>query len=395
MIGTVLMIAVIILLPGLMLKLAEKVKLLNRLGSVFLCYAAGILLSFPVRYLGADMTLASDASSVIVCIAMPLILFSANIPALRRLARPMILSFVLNIAAVIAAAAGSFFIFRNIIPDAAKISGMLIGTYTGGTPNMFAIGHGLSATNEQMLLLQTADMIGGGIYFFLLLSFLPALMKKILPAYNPDKISVMTESDRADMLASAAGEEGTRATFGSYVKIVALALVCVAVAMGICLMTPSRFGNEGLAKLSEYTAIIMLVVTTLGIALSFIRKVRSAPGSYKAGQYCILMFSAAMGLCFDFNAVTGAALLLFGVLLVVQFGTVILHFILAKIFRVDYHTALITSTAGVFGPAFIIPVAQKLKNNEIVLPGILCGILGYAVGNYLGIGIGELLMLLG
>jgi uncharacterized membrane protein len=52
---------------------------------------------------------------------------------------------------------------------------------------------------------------------------------------------------------------------------------------------------------------------------------------------------------------------------------------------------IITSTAGVFGPAFIIPVAKALKNDEIILPGILCGILGYAIGNYLGIGIGSLL----
>jgi len=54
---------------------------------------------------------------------------------------------------------------------------------------------------------------------------------------------------------------------------------------------------------------------------------------------------------------------------------------------------MITSTAGVFGPAFIMPVARALRNDEIVLPGILCGILGYAIGNYLGIGIGKLLLL--
>jgi len=48
--------------------------------------------------------------------------------------------------------------------------------------------------------------------------------------------------------------------------------------------------------------------------------------------------------------------------------------------------------AGVFGPAFIIPVAKALKNDEIILPGILCGILGYAIGNYLGIGLGSILL---
>ena len=68
--------------------------------------------------------------------------------------------------------------------------------------------------------------------------------------------------------------------------------------------------------------------------------------------------------------------------------------LLARLCRIDYHTTMITSTAGVFGPAFIIPVAKALKNDEIILPGILCGILGYAIGNYLGIGLGQLLLMI-
>jgi len=46
----------------------------------------------------------------------------------------------------------------------------------------------------------------------------------------------------------------------------------------------------------------------------------------------------------------------------------------------------ITSTAGIFSPAFIMPVVKALNNDEIVLPGILCGILGLAISSYIGIG---------
>lgn len=379
------MILLVLFLPWLLQKCSNKVAVLKQLGSVFLCYAVGIMLSFPLKAMGADLTLASDASSVLVCIAMPLVLFSANIPALRRLAKPMLISFALNVVAVLAVAVASFFLFDNIVPHAEKISGMLVGTYTGGTPNMFAIGHGLSASSEQMVLLQTSDMIGGGIYFFLLLSVLPGFLKKFMPEYR-----FGTEAANCVEGTDAAIQDG-KTSIKNYVCILLLAVLCVAVAMGVCLALPSRFGNAGLAKLSEHTAVIMLIVTTLGIGLSFVKKIRSAPGSYSVGQYFILMFSVAMGFCFDINAITKSALFLFCMLMVIQFGTVIVHFVLARMFRIDYHTTMITSTAGVFGPAFIIPVANKLKNDEIILPGILCGILGYAIGNYLGIGVGELL----
>ncbi|NLL96373.1 MAG: DUF819 family protein, partial [Clostridiaceae bacterium] len=358
---------------------------------VFLCYFTGILLSFPLKSWGADMTLAADFSSILVLIGMPLILFSADLPALKKLARPMFISFMMCTVAVIIIAIAAFFIFKGSVSDPQNISGMLVGTYTGGTPNMIAIGHGLGASTEQILLLQTSDMIGGGIYFFLLLSIFPRLMKKILPEYNFTGSSSMEEASQyAEAFSGKKQSVKPIKAFFVRVGLVSISTACVAVALGICLLLPSKFGNTGLAKLGEYTALIMLIVTTSGILLSFVKKIRTAPGSYSSGQYFLLMFSVAMGLCFDISAISGT-LLMFCMLLIIQFGTVLVHIILTKLGKIDYHTMIITSTAGVFGPAFIIPVAKALKNDEIILPGILCGILGYAIGNYLGIGIGSLL----
>jgi uncharacterized membrane protein len=391
MLITILTILIIMFLPRLIMLASSKSTLLNTLGPVFLCYFTGILLSFPLKSWGADMTLAADFSSILVLIGMPLILFSADLPALKKLARPMFISFMMCTVAVIIVAFAAFFLFKGSVSDPQNISGMLVGTYTGGTPNMIAIGHGLGASTEQILLLQTSDMIGGGIYFFLLLSIFPRLMKKILPEYNFTGSSNMEEASQyAEAFSGKKQSVKPIKAFFVRVGLVSISTACVAVALGICLLLPSKFGNTGLAKLGEYTALIMLIVTTSGILLSFVKKIRTAPGSYSSGQYFLLMFSVAMGLCFDISAISGTLMMLC-MLLVIQFGTVLVHITLAKLGKIDYHTMIITSTAGVFGPAFIIPVAKALKNDEIILPGILCGILGYAIGNYLGIGIGSLL----
>ncbi len=390
MIQSIIMVLIIAFVPAVMIKAAKQNAALNKLGTVFLCYAAGIVLSFPMKAMGAQLTLASDVSSLLVCVAMPLILFSADLPALKNLARPMLCSFGLNAVSVIAVAGLSFFIFRSIVPEAAKVCAMLIGTYTGGTPNMFAIGHGLGASAETMLLVQTSDMIAGGIYFFLLISVLPGFLKKYMPEYQGAALG-----ENAPGQEHVYGGSEEKPGLYNYLFGIAFACMCAVAAMAVCIMIPSKYGNTGLSKLGEHTALIMLLVTSFGIALSFQPKLRRCPGTYQSGQYCILMFSAAMGLCFDISSISGGALLIFFALMVIQFGTAALHMLLAKLCRIDYHTAMITSTAGVFGPAFIIPVAKALKNDAIILPGIICGILGYAVGNYLGIGFGELLMLTG
>jgi uncharacterized membrane protein len=396
MLMTVIMLMTILLLPRLIILAADKVPFMNTLGSVFLCYLAGLLLSFAFKAAGADITLASDFSSVLICVGMPLILFSADLPSLKKLARPMLMSFVMGTVSVVFISAGAYFIFRNIVPDAINVSGMLIGTYTGGTPNMFAIGSALGSGSDQILLLQTSDMIGGGTYFFLLISVLPRLLRRILPGYKP--VGSIDNPDAAKRYTSEfSGHKQSVKPFKAFLGrlgLVGLAVLCFAVAAGVCLLLPSKYGNTGLAKLGEYTVIIMLVVTTGGIAFSFVKKVRNAQGSYSTGQYFILMFSVVMGLSFDMTAI-GRVLAVLGMLLAIQYGTVLLHLILAKIWKIDYHTMMITSTAGVFGPAFIIPVAKALKNDEIILPGILCGILGYVIGNYLGIGVANLLRLIG
>lgn len=385
MAGTILMVAAIILAPWLMIWLTKKHKAFDTLGAVFLSYAAGLLLSFVFKWMHADLSLAETVSSVLVLIAMPLILFSSDLKSIKKLAKPMLSSFVMDIAAVVLAAAVGFVLFKSVMPteaQAAKIAGMLIGTYTGGTPNMISIGKALNA-GDDILLSQTADMMAGGIYFLLLLSFLPKLLGKFLPEYKPVGLNAYD-----DGTAKRLNEKGT---VKSYALIIALAIACVLVAMAIALVLPSKQGKAGLDKMGEFTAVIMLVVTTLGIALSFSKRVREMPGSYNAGQYFILMFSVAMGLCFDLKALAGA-MMIFAMLLFVQFGAVVVHVLLAKLFKIDRDTMLITSTAGVFGPAFIIPIANKLKNDEIIVSGLICGILGYAIGNYLGIGLGEILL---
>ncbi len=71
--------------------------------------------------------------------------------------------------------------------------------------------------------------------------------------------------------------------------------------------------------------------------------------------------------------------------------SIILHIILGAIFRIDTDTLIITSTAGIFGPAFIGPVANGIRNKQVIVPGITMGLLGYAIGNYLGLAVAWLL----
>ena len=52
-----------------------------------------------------------------------------------------------------------------------------------------------------------------------------------------------------------------------------------------------------------------------------------------------------------------------------------------------------TATAGIYGPAFIPAITKQIKNDALTVPGLICGSIGYAIGTFLGMGIGLLLLL--
>ena len=375
----------VVFLPRLMVLLSKRVRALGYMGPVFLCYACGFLLSYLIPEKGLAMTL----SEVLVPIAIPLILFSADLASVRRLAKPTLISFALVCVSVFSVAALSFFVFRGVIPEANKYAGMIIGLYTGGTPNLMAIGLALGVSDTNIVLANTVDMLVGGIYFLLLISVMPRFAARFLPPFQYAGTDTGGEGSQAlaDSMQHSFVPDKERFSLRALLRrvpVLLLGVLCLAAAAGLALLITGELN----------VVIVMLVVTTLGIALSFVRRVREAPGSYAAGQYLIYMFSVGIGISFDLSMVTMSMLSFLGMFALAQFGAVLLHLLLCKLCRIDGHTALITSTAGIYGPAFIVPTANALKNREVVLPGLICGILGYAIGNYFGISTALLLGLM-
>ena len=62
-----------------------------------------------------------------------------------------------------------------------------------------------------------------------------------------------------------------------------------------------------------------------------------------------------------------------------------MHLIFSRLFKLDRAHFLIASTAAVFGPPFVGVVARAINAPKLVASGLAVGVLGYALGNYLGL----------
>ena len=361
--------------PYLIIRISKKVSLLS---PILLCYLTGIIIG-NISFLPVDKNLAMTLCELTVPLAIPLILYSTDLKKWFYLAKTTSISFLLVVISAITSAILAAVVFSPYTEEFWQLSGMLVGVYTGGTPNLIAVGVGLKVSEETLVLINTADVITGGLYFLFLISVAKWLWGKILPPFKPLKSE--EETRQAEAQAAAAGEKPAPVRFFALAGLFLLSVAIVGVSAGISFLIAGKLE----------TSIVMLIITTLGIAASFNKKIRHTPGTYETGHYLILVFSLAIGVNADIAKLFSSSSVVFLYVAFTLVVAVLLHILLARIFRIDTDTAIITSTAGIFGPAFIPPVAEAMKNREVIVSGLTCGLVGYATGNYLGFAVAWLL----
>ena len=374
MIWTILQVVIIIGLPYLSNKLSA-LSSSGILSPVVICYAGGILLrnatSFPV-----DEPLAASMFEGSIIFAIPLLLFSANLLQTIKYAGKSMLSFMICVLCGIFSVGLAAFLFTSKIPLIWIMSGMIVGIYTGGTPNAQAIAIALEAPGETIVLVNGADTVIGALFLIFLTSFAPVLYARVLPKFQEDKTATQLNTEMTDQLV---GSET--------VKGIGLAILIVGISVGLTMLL---YGNLS----DQSSTFLILALTTFSILSSFSPTIRSWRGTFLAGEYLLLVFCVAIGMSADLVKILETGLDILGFYAVSFFLTVILHIIFARLLKIDRDTVLITSTAAFYGPVFIGQIATTLNNRSLIFTGIALSIFGLAIGNYVGIGFSYLLQYL-
>jgi uncharacterized membrane protein len=366
----------ILLFPALTIYLEKHYRVFKFLSPILLCYLVGIIFA-NIPFFNPDENMLSLITEVSISLVIPLLLFSSNFIKWLKQAKKTILSFFLGVAGVIISSILAYFIFMNKIEEPGEASAMMIGVYTGGTPNMSAIGIALGVKEELFILLNSADIFFSGIYFIFLITVAQRFLLIFLPKYKSVEGIVQEYNTNEPLF--------MQLSLSKKIKLVLLSLLIAVFIVSIAIII------SWIIKRAIIAPVVILVITTLGIAFSFNGKVQKLKGAYESAEYLLLVFAIAMGGLADFSELIKASSAIFYFCGLVVICSVILHFILSAIFRIDTDTVIITSTAAIFGPAFIGPVAKGINNKEIIVSGITMGLVGYAIGNYLGLAVAWLL----
>jgi uncharacterized membrane protein len=367
--------AFFVLFPVLVIYLCQKLPVLNKLGAVIICYVVGILIGnisiLPENIFGVQDTL----MTLVIPLAIPLIFFSVDIKRWSRLAGKSLLSFTFVVISVVITVCFGFFMFRGMVGgESWKVSGMLIGVYTGGTPNLAAIGTALQVDPTVYLAAHTSDVAVGAIWLLIVIAVLQRVLLKFLPAFQPlgDK-SQSQEEANFDSYAGIFQRKVIVPLLGAF----GIAVGIFAVGAGLTFVVPKEFSM----------VVAILTVSTLGILCSLIPAVRRIPMTFQLGQYFILIFCLVVSSMADVQKLLATAPAMIGLVAFVYFVSVAIHVALSAIARIDADTVIITSVAGLYSPPFVPMVAAALKNKEVIVSGVITGIIGWVIGTYLGIAV--------
>ena len=258
---------VFVFFPILVIYSCYKYPLVDKLGAVVICYIAGIILGNTGLLPDGFAKVQESITNLSVIIALPILLFSLDVKKWTRHSGKAILSIFLATFSIIIVASIGFLIVNDSVNDAWKLVGMAIGLYTGGTPNLAAIKTALDIDPTLYLTFHTYDVLVGSVYIIFCITIAQRIFGKFLPAFDSKK------GDSEDIPVTDYEREEINSYQGilkwSIIKGLIVSLVLSLIVVGLSFGVGQLFPDEYL------TSIIILMVTTFGIAFSFVPFVKN------------------------------------------------------------------------------------------------------------------------
>jgi uncharacterized membrane protein len=351
-VSNIFLIAIYAFGPVGLLYACKRSNFLNKFGTVALAYVLGIVLGNIGMITPAFKPVQDNFTSVTIALALPLLLFSINLKQWSRLALKT------------------------------GLAGLMVGVYIGGTANMAAIMKALNGSPDTFILVNAYDIILCIFYFIFLITTAQRFVGRFLIPFKPkeEHVHLSNEVDDFDGWDAYIGIGKWKVMFPLFISIL-LSGAIVGMAMLLKPLFPADYQMAG----------IILCITLFSILLSLIPYVNRIQKTFQSGMYLIVVFCIVVGSMADFRMFSFNSLYIAAYIVLVILGSLALQIGFSKLFRIDTDTTLITSTAFIFSAPFVPTVANAFKNKEIILSGITIGIIGYTVGNFLGITLAYML----
>lgn len=380
-----LIIPYLLLVPLFVMAAAKRWPVVEKISPMVILYIIGLTIG-NIGTIGKDgISFCTDVSNVAVLLSIPLMLLGCDFRMWS--AKAAIKAFLVGLGSILIVTVGGFFLFHNQAVNAgiqhedfARVSAAMTGIYTGGIPNFAPVAKAVNLPENLFLLVSGYDLVVTSLYLLFIVFIGGRLIRWFFPARHVSPTPEYDGTDNPTLVTASAKSFWSR--LANCAAGIGISAAIVAVAYALSRVIP----------IANNTAVIILLLTTFSIALSFWRPLKKIENTFDTGLYFVYVFCLAMATMVNVRDLEFSRyLFILWYIAFAVFGSLFLQILFAKIFKIDGDLTLAASISLINSPPFVPMVAAVLQNKSVILPGIAIGLLGYAVGNYLGIGIFMLL----
>ena len=307
--------------------------------------------------------------------AVPLLLLKANLRRIILETGPMLGAYFLGVAGTLIGAILGFLILPldGAGPD---LAGIMSATYIGGSMNFAAVAEALEF-NESTLL--TAALAADNVVttlHLLVVVLIPSVV--ILKRWIPSPIVETSNSVIHD-----------ETTDAEEILPFKLAHICFALTISLAIAAVG-YGIAGVLNLPNY-GILFITAITLLVANVFHHRLENLHGAFETGMLMMYIFFVTIGVGADVTVMIEAGVIIFVYASFIVSTHLVVMILGARLFRMDLAELVIASLACIGGPVAPAAISASKGWKTLVTPGIMVGILGYAIANFIGVGLANLL----
>jgi len=382
---TWLLLAVVAAGAALSIHLEQSHRWAARLGGPVLALLLAMLLS-NTRVIPLGSQAYNVVDDYLVPMAIPLLLFQANLRRIFRETGQMFAAFNLACVGTMLGGVVAALVFQNQVPRIAEVAGIMTGSYTGGSVNFVALRSTYDVPAELTNPLLVADnFIMAGMFALLLLLAGSRWFLARFPHPHSQAGATVDSRELAQQF-----WRRKEISLRDLAFALGVAVVVTALAMEFTGWIKSRIESRLLLSMVGNPFVWITLLTVLLVTL-FPGWFGGLRGADELGMYLLYLFFFVIGVRADLVEVIRNVPVLFGFCAVMALTCLVFTLGAGRLLRLNLEELLLGVNAALGGAPSAAAMAIARGWPGLVLPGLLAGIWGYVIGTFLGILVTELL----
>ncbi|WP_026896079.1 DUF819 domain-containing protein [Clostridiisalibacter paucivorans] len=381
-------------LAAVSIYLQQNYKWASKVTSSIIALVGGLLLS-NLHIIPTQSPVYDDVWNYIIPLAIPMLLFNCNVKKIWKQSGRLLGMFVIGGIGTVLGAFIGYMALHEHIPRLEYVATIMTGSYIGGGVNFVALSHAFNVPSDLVASATVADNLLMALYFFVLLA-LPSIPFFRKHFSHP----LIDEAESIGTIAATCEQSNelqkTEITIRDIAFVFASSFIIIAVSTELANVFSAIIPktNEFLEILNSVLGNMYFILTTITMLLATFNPkfFSSLKGAEEIGMFFMAIFMSVIGIPASIAEIIYNAPLLLVFCGIMVTMNMLTAFVGAKIFKFNLEEAIIASNANVGGPATAPAMASAKGWTSLVGPSILVSVLGYVIGNYLGIIVGNILI---